>query len=300
MTQVLNVNGLHFSARVEGPTDGPAVICLHGFPDSAATFTHQIEPLVEAGFRVVVPTIRGYEPSSQPVDGDYSLMTLADDLVGWLDALGIERAHLIGHDWGAVIVYVAAARFPGRICSLTTLAIPPLSRIPDAVRRVPRQLQRSWYMNFFQLRGVADRALAAGDWRLLRRLWRDWSPGHQMSDDEWAFLRTQFEQPGVVAATLAYYRQNATPALLLGVRSSPAMEVAEIDVPALILHGSDDGCMDRRLFEHAVVDADFPAGVDVQEISGAGHFLHLEAPDVVNTLLLAHLRKADPEWEGEL
>lgn len=266
------------------------MVCLHGFPDSPATFRHQVEPLVEAGFRVIVPALRGYEPSSQPADGDYSLMALADDVVGWLDDLSIERAHLVGHDWGAAIVYVAAARFPERCVSATTMAIPPLPRIPDALRRVPRQLQRSWYMNFFQLRGVADRALVAGDWRLLRRLWSDWSPDYQLSAAEWGELRSQFEQPGVVGAALAYYRQNATPQTMLGLKKSPAMQLNEITVPTLVMHGADDGCMDRRLFEHTVIADDFPAGVDVQEISGAGHFLHLEVPEVINPLLLAHLQ----------
>jgi len=290
----LAASGLEFSARIAGPEAGLAVVLVHGFPDSPATFRHQIEPLVEAGYRVIVPTMRGYEPSSQPADGDYSLMALADDVVGWLDDLGIAQAHLVGHDWGAAVAYVAAARFPGRLLSMTALAIPPLARIPDALRRVPRQLQRSWYMNFFQLRGVADRALAAGDWRLLRRLWRDWSPEYELSAAEWLELRTQFEQPGVVGATLAYYRQNATPPVLLGLKPSPVMDLTEINVPTLVMHGTDDGCMDRRLFEHAVLTADFSAGVDVQEVKGVGHFLHLEAPDVINPILLAHLRAQTP------
>lgn len=288
---VLHASGLEFSAFEYGPADGSLVLCLHGFPDSRTTFRHQVEPLVAAGHRVVVPTLRGYEPSSQPLDGDYSLMALADDVVGWLDDLDIERAHLVGHDWGAAVVYVAAARFPNRVSTATALAIPPLARIPGALRHVPRQLQRSWYMNFFQLRRVADRALAAGDWRLLRRLWRDWSPDHDMSEGEWEELRTQFEQPGVVGATLAYYRQNATPPVLLGLRPTPVMALTEITAPTLILHGADDGCMDRRLFEHAVIVEDFVGGVEVLQVEGAGHFLHLERPDVVNVALLRHISR---------
>lgn len=288
---VLRASGLEFSAFEYGPDDGPVVLCLHGFPDSRTTFRHQVEPLIEAGLRVVAPTMRGYEPSSQPLDGDYSLMALADDVAGWLDDLDVDQAHLVGHDWGAAVVYVAAARFPNRVSTATALAIPPLARIPGALRHVPRQLQRSWYMNFFQLRGVADRALAARDWQLLRRLWRDWSPDHEMSAGEWDELRAQFEQPGVVGATLAYYRQNATPPVLLGVRSSPAMALTQIAAPTLIVHGADDGCMDRRLFEHAVIVEDFVAGVEVLEVEDAGHFLHLERPDVVNAALLSHLSR---------
>lgn len=288
----LEVGELSFSARVAGPDDGELVLCLHGFPDGPGTYVHQFDALGAAGFRVVAPTMRGYEPSSQPSDGDYGVTTLADDVVGWLDAFGVERAHLVGHDWGAVVTYVVAAQSPQRLASAAALAIPPLSRIPDAVRKVPRQLQRSWYMTFFQIRGVAERAVRAGDWRLIRRLWADWSPDFELTDDEWSALRAMFEQPGVLESMLAYYRQNATPPVLLGVKDHPAMALTEIVVPTLILHGARDGCMDRRLFDHAVVAADFTGGVEVVELEEAGHFLHLEQPEQVNDLLLAHLDRS--------
>lgn len=184
---------------------------------------------------------------------------------------------------------LAAARHPGRVHTASALAIPPLARIPVAVRRVPRQLQRSWYMTFFQLPALSDRALAAADWRLLRRLWRSWSPEHTMTPREWSELRERFERSGVVGASLAYYRQNATPAILLGLRSTPAMDLTTIDVPTLILSGSDDGCMDRRLYGHTIRADDFPAGVRHLEIERAGHFLHLEQPDPVNSALIEHL-----------
>ena len=285
----LKAQGLTFSAWCAGPTDGPLVLLLHGFPDVAATFMYQFEPLADAGFRVVAPTMRGYEPSSQPANRDYSLMALADDVVGWLDYLSADTAHLVGHDWGAAVAYVVAARWPDRFSTLTTLAVPPLARIPAALRHVPRQLLRSWYMTFFQIRGVSDRALTAGEWWLLRRLWSAWSPGYIMAGRQWQPLRAQFELPGVVRAALAYYRQNATPSVLLGIRSTEAMEPARIDVPTLIVHGAHDGCMDRRLFGHTVLDQDFPQGVEVIEVANGGHFVHLEEPNTVNAALLHHL-----------
>ncbi|MFT4595773.1 MAG: pimeloyl-ACP methyl ester carboxylesterase [Paracrocinitomix sp.] len=286
----LAASGLEFTAIESGEANNSVVLCLHGFPDSPHTFRHQIDPLAAAGYRVIVPTLRGYEPSSQPDDGDLSLVALADDVVGWLDDLGIDRAHLVGHDWGAVITYVAAARHPDRILTATAMAVPPLARIPAAVRRVPRQLLRSWYISFFQLRGLSERALRVQDWWLLRRLWQNWSPAHSMTDSEWRQLRSQFEEPGVLTATLAYYRQNATAPILLGIRSTPAMKLTEIAVPMLIINGTDDGCMDRRLFDAAIRPEDHPAGVRHVEIDDAGHFVHLERPELINELLLEHLR----------
>lgn len=268
------------------------MICLHGFPDTADTFIQQIEPLVKAGHRVIIPTLRGYEPSSQPADGDYSLLVLAGDVVGWLDDLKVDKAHLIGHDWGAAIVYVTAALHPDRVLTATAMAVPPLARIPAAVRRVPKQLLLSWYMTFFQLRKVADAALSARNWWLLKRLWQSWSPGHTMSSQAWRKLREQFNKPGVVSAALGYYRDNATPPILLGLRSTPAMQATEVAVPTLIINGRNDGCMAPELFDAAINEQDFPAGVEHVAIEGGGHFVHLECPQVVNDLLVAHLGKA--------
>lgn len=285
----LATDGLAFSALDAGETNESVVFCLHGFPDSPDTFRGQIGPLVAAGHRVIVPTLRGYEPSSQPSDGDHSLERLADDVIGWLDDLDVARAHLVGHDWGAAITYAAAAKHPDRFHSATALAIPPLSRIPNAVRKVPKQLLLSWYMTFFQLRGLSDRALQARDWAMLRRLWKAWSPDHDLSPSEWFTLRQQFEQPGVVGASLAYYRQNATPPILLGLRSTPAMDRHLVQVPTLIIHGADDACMDRRLFDHTINADDYPAGVRRIEVEGAGHFVHLERPSLVNAAIIEHL-----------
>lgn len=292
--ETLAIGDLTFSMDRAGTPGGDVVVCLHGFPDTSATFRHQLAALADAGFDALAPTLRGYEPGSQPADGDYDVMTLAGDVIGWLDALDVERAHLVGHDWGAVITYVVAAHHPERLLSATALAIPPLPRIPDAVRRVPRQLLRSWYMTWFQVRGIADRSARAADWRLIRRLWRSWSPGYEMTDDEWVGLRATFEQPGVLPAALAYYRQNATPPLLLGLRTTPAMAPTPIRVPVLIAHGADDGCMDRRLFAPSIHLEDFPAGVEHVEIPDAGHFLQLERPDAVTDLILDHLAAATP------
>ena len=287
--RTLEANGLEFSALEAGASDNPVVICLHGFPDAPETFEPQIDPLVEAGYRVIVPTLRGYEPSSQPANGDYSLDALADDVVGWLDNLGVQNAHLVGHDWGAVVTYVAAARDPDRFRTVTALAIPPVARIPEAVRRVPKQLVLSWYMTFFQLRGVSEAALTRSDWWLLRRLWQRWSPGYTIAEAHRTALRNQFEQPGVLKGSLAYYRQNATPPIMLGMRRPAAMQLRKVAVPTLIVHGAADGCMDRRMFNHSIQSSDFPAGVERVEVPGAGHFLHLERPAAVNTAVLNHL-----------
>jgi len=268
----------------------PLVLCLHGFPDNPQTFKHQLPALADAGYRAIAPTLRGYEPSSQPADGDYTVATMARDVLAWLDGLGEERVHLVGHDWGAAITYAAGSLAPERFASLTTIAVPHSPRFFEGVKRVPGQLQRSWYMSFFQLRGLADWALERNDWALVRRLWRTWSPGAEPDEAEWAELRATFEAPGVKKAMLAYYRQNASPSVALGWKASEAMKLTIVPVRTLAITGADDGCIDTRMYDHTFDERDFPAGFRIERIAGAGHFVQREQPDEVTALLL--------EWLG--
>ncbi|MDP6979165.1 MAG: alpha/beta hydrolase [Myxococcota bacterium] len=280
---------LRFRALTSGFTsnpDGPVVLCLHGFPDDARSFRFQLPAFDKAGYRVVAPWLRGYEPGSQPDDGDYSLEALGHDVVAWIDELGVDRVHLVGHDWGAAVTYVAGAIAPERFESLATIAVPHAARLTEGIRAVPVQLRKSWYMTFFQLRGVAEWAVERNDWALVKRLWRDWSPDFTLPEAEWSSLRETFEARGVKKAMLAYYRQNASPAVMLGWKTTAAMKRTTVPVPTLAITGEDDGCMDTRLYDHVFHDEDFPRSVEVKRISGAGHFAHQEKPDELNTLLL--------------
>ena len=283
-TTTLHANGLSFSALAQG--DGPVVLCLHGFPDNPHSFRLQLPALASAGFHALAPTLRGYEPSSQPEDGDYHIVRMAEDVVGWIDDLGQQRVHLLGHDWGAVIGYAAAALAPERLHSLTTLAIPHPGRLQkDGIRRLPSQLLNSWYMFFFQLRGIADYALEARDWALVEKLWRDWSPGWELPAEELARVKQTLGRPGVKKAALGYYRSA------FGFRSPAAAETtrlldSEIRVPTLALTGALDGCMDTRLHDLTMRPQDFPAGLRVVRVEAAGHFLHQEKPEEVNQIVL--------------
>ena len=285
----LSARGLEFQALALG--DGPLVLCLHGFPDTSRSFRHQLPAFAGAGYRAIAPSLRGYEPSSQPADGDYTMVRMAEDLVDWIDQLGDEPVHLVGHDWGGVIAYVAAAMAPDRFHAIATLAVPHPERMQsDGIRKVPSQLRKSWYMFFFQLRGLADFAVEARDWALIEKLWRDWSPGWTPPPEEMAHLKRCLEQPGVKRAALGYYRA-------LGGRSTRGSKRTlelfrtPIRVPTLALTGARDGCIDTRLYDYTMKEEDFPAGLEVVRVEGAGHFLHQETPDVVNTLLLDWLHR---------
>ena len=286
----LRANGLSFSALAQG--EGPPVLCLHGFPDHMRSYRFQLPALAGAGYRAIAPLLRGYEPCSQPADGDYHIVRMAEDVVAQVDALGSEPIHLVGHDWGAVIGYAAAALAPDRFRSLTTLAIPHPGRMQrEGLRAVPTQLRNSWYMLFFQLRGVADAVVERNDWAFVERLWRDWSPGWKLPTRELDTVKRCLAAPGVKRAALGYYRA------MFGLPNQASRDTrrllsGEIPVATLALTGARDGCMDTRLHDVAMHEADFPAGLQVTRIEDAGHFLHQEKPDEVNALLLDWLAGA--------
>ena len=140
---------LTFSAQAMG--DGPIVLCLHGFPDNARSFRHQLPALAEAGYRAISLTLRGYEPGAIPADGDYTMETIATDILAVIESLDTCPVHLIGHDWGAAVAYVATSAAPERFKSLTVMAVPHAGRFAREGLRIPKQLRLSWYMGFFNI-----------------------------------------------------------------------------------------------------------------------------------------------------
>ena len=282
---------LRFTALAEG--SGPVVLCLHGFPDSARSYRLQLPALAAAGYRAVSVTLRGYEPASIPADGDYSHEAIASDVIAIIDQLEQERVHLIGHDWGAIKSYTAAAQSPQRFKSLTTIAVPHIGRLMSEMPMHRKQLAMSWYVFFFQLRGISDYAVRRNDYSFIRMLWRRWSPGWQPPEEELLHVITGLRQPGVTRATLDYYRD------LISLRSisltAAAREKAafKVPVPTMALTGERCGCVDSDLFQSLMREEDFPEGLRVHQIANAGHFPHQEQPEVVNALLLDWLAQHD-------
>jgi pimeloyl-ACP methyl ester carboxylesterase len=300
-TITLHNGELSFTAHYhESENDSaPLVLCLHGFPDNANSFRHQVDALTAAGYRVLVPTMRGYEPSSIPADNDFTLDSIARDVIAWLDELELQQVHLVGHDWGSAIAYTAAALSPDRFYSIATIAVPHPRRFSnEGMRKVPVQALKSWYMLFNQLPVLSEYFVRRDDWAMLRFLWRKWSPDQVLTDAEWDDLRSTFEQPGVLKAMLSYYRQNVSPLQLLGLRSSSANSLGQIPVPNLAITGADDGCIDTRVFDYAILADDHPSGMRVERIESAGHFTHQEQPALVNRLLVDWFASHDISIKG--
>jgi pimeloyl-ACP methyl ester carboxylesterase len=280
---------LRFTAIEQG--EGPLVLCLHGFPDCYHSFRHQLPFLAEHGYRAVSVSLRGYEPSSQPADGDYSLESIAHDVISFIDQLGEDKAHLIGHDWGAAITYTAGAIAPDRFQSLTTMAVPHSGRFVNEAFFKPKQALLSWYMLFFQLRGIADFTVERNDFAFIRWLWRVWSPGWQPEASALAEVIDTLRQRGVQQGALAYYREALSPKQLPLTPARRAANAYQVPVPTLALTGRYDGCIDCDIFQALCREEDFPNGLETRVVENAGHFLHQEQPDIVNTLLMDWLNR---------
>jgi pimeloyl-ACP methyl ester carboxylesterase len=269
---------LQFSAYAAGR--GPTVLFLHGFPDSKASFDAQLPVFAEAGYRAVAATMRGYEPSAQPADGDYHAIRMAEDVAAWIGQMGADPVHLVGHDWGASIAYAAAALAPEQIRSLTTIAVPHPVRFGEAFATSPEQQMRSAYIMEFQQPGF-ESLITVDDCAYLEALWRAWSPFWTIPDETLVTMKETFSRPGVARAALEYYRQAfdiTSPAAL----ETQTLFANPITVPTLGICGEDDGCISTDIFVGAMRAEDFPTELRVERIKGAGHFAHAEAPEAVN------------------
>jgi pimeloyl-ACP methyl ester carboxylesterase len=252
--------------------EGPAVLLVHGFPDSHDLWRHQVGPLAEAGFRVIAPDLRGFGESERPQGVDaYRVTEVVGDLVELLDEHGVERAHVVGHDWGAGIAWALAGLFADRVASLAALSVGH----PNA--RHPRSLEsreKAWYQLLFQFE-EAEELLLRDDARLLRE-WLADAPDAERYVEE-------LREPGALTARLGLYRANLHPRTELEPRRLPPVQA-----PTLGMWSTGD----RYLTEAAMVRS----GEHVtgrwryERIDGASHWLQLDAPDRVNRLLLEHLR----------
>ena len=282
---------LTFSAQAMG--DGPIVLCLHGFPDNAGSFRHQLPALAEAGYRAISLTLRGYEPGAIPADGDYTMETIATDILAVIESLDTGPVHLIGHDWGAAVAYVATSAAPERFKSLTVMAVPHAGRFAREGLRIPKQLRLSWYMGFFNIPWLSDWVVQRQDYAFIRKLWRDWSPGWQPEPGALDSVIQTLSQPGVRSAALGYYRAALSiKALLVSAEEAHY----PVPVPTLALSGERDGCIASEVFEQLMVAQDFPKGLTFSRIAEAGHFLHQEQPEQVNREILDWLKLKDDRF----
>ena len=222
-----------------GPPDGPAVILLHGFPESWFGWRHQIGALAAAGFRVVVPDQRGYGASDKPRGTEaYRLPHLAGDVAGLADALGLGRFRLAGHDWGGVVAFAAAALHPDRVERLAVLNAPhPDTWGPYALTH-PTQALRSFYVGVFQLPRLPEAMLSAGRFRALRRSLTETSRPGTFTEAELDRYAAAWSEPGALTAMINWYR---------ALRHRPSRALPRIEAETLVIWGTQDEAVNGAL-----------------------------------------------------
>ena len=266
----IDSNGVALDVQVEG--EGRPVILLHGFPDTKQLWSKQVPALVDAGFKVIVPDQRGYGASDKPQDVDaYNIVFLAMDVGAVLDGVGVERAHVVGHDWGSAVAWATAAFAPERVDHLVTMSVGHPAAFVDA--GLP-QREKSWYMLLFQFPGIAEQWLSMNDWANLR----EWM-NHPNHDEVVAAL----ERDGSLTPGLNWYRANIPPESYV----QGLIEVPPIQAPTMGVWSSGDA---HLLEEQVTGSAKYCANTfRYERVDGAGHFLQWEKPDAVNKLLLDFL-----------
>ncbi|RHX84856.1 alpha/beta fold hydrolase [Leptospira stimsonii] len=268
------------------------IFFFHGFPDDAGSMKELMNIFAERDFTCIAPYMRGYSSGSGvPFSPTVSIAELAGDLKFIVESLKAkykpENTIVVGHDWGAIAAYALANLSPSSLDTLVALSVPPLPTFLKNLLFYPSQIVRSWYILFFQLRaGIPESALLKND--LLRRLWEDWSPGWKIPEKRFQEVSENLKVPENLSTALGYYRGLLTPSNFSLWNSSREIVFQKIGVPALVLSGEKDECISPNVFRG--LESEFYSRVLFKIVNNAGHFLPLEAPEIVAQEILSFLK----------
>lgn len=290
-TQRVDIGPVELAVTVTGPRDGPPVLLLHGFPDRAAMWRHQVTALAAAGHLVIAPDLRGFGDSDRPdrVD-DYALPLLVGDLVALLDHLEVERTAVVGHDWGSVLAWALTAAHPERVDRLVAVSVGH----PAARARAGLQQQvRGSYIAAFLVPGLAERLLPVGGWWWLRRAWGGASPA---DNPDLARQIEDLSRPGALPAALAWYRANVPlprlPRVPRKVRhdhagTGPRPPRRPVTCPVMGVWSSGDPVLveEQMTGTERLVRGPWR----YERLDDAGHWIPVEAPERLSDLLVDFL-----------
>jgi pimeloyl-ACP methyl ester carboxylesterase len=275
MTQIA-VGALTFDALADGPEGAELVLLLHGFPQTSASWRDQVTALAAAGYRAVAPDQRGYSPRARPTElAAYAMPELVGDVIGFADALGADRFHLVGHDWGGAVAWHVAGRHPDRLHTLAVVSTPH----PQALRRAYSgdlggdQAERSSYMTFFRQSDSQDRMLE-NDAAIFRLLFA----GSGMPEGRERPYLEALGSPQALGAALNWYRAASV---------ADAEGLGPITTPTLYVWSTEDVALGTEAAEATARCVEGPYHFAV--IEGVSHWIAEQAPDRLNRLLLDHI-----------
>jgi pimeloyl-ACP methyl ester carboxylesterase len=267
----ITVGDLKFQVISEGA--GEPVILLHGFPDSARVWRNQIPHLAHSGLQVIAPDLRGFGDSDKPTETEsYALAKIVGDVLGILDEFNVKRVKVVGHDWGAAVGWTLAALYPERVERLVALSV---GHPTTFFKAGLEQREKSWYMLFFQFRGVAEEIIMRDNWKLFR----DWVRYHHESG-RWI---EDLSRPGALTAALNWYRANVAPEMAVAERWA----LPNVPVPTLGVWSTGDNYLTeaQMLLSSQCVTGSWR----YERIEGASHWMQLDRPNLINDLLLQFL-----------
>lgn len=272
--EYISTNRIRLHTALAGPEDGELVILLHGFPDAWFGWEAQIGPLAEAGFRVIVPDQRGYNLSDKPEGvASYKMDTLVDDILGLADALGYERFHLAGHDFGAIVSWSLARHYPERLKRLAIANVPHPQVMNSYLRSHPKQMLKSWYAFFFQIPGLPERVVRANQWKSLILAMPD-----DFTESKRDRYREAWGQPGAITGMINWYR--ATMRIMGQSTRSP-----QIQVSTLVLWGKQDPHIS---YEMAPLSVDLCEDGHLITFEDATHWVLYDKPEATSNHLVQH------------
>ncbi len=282
--QIIAANGIEFEVAVAG--SGPRLaLLLHGFPEHALAWRHQIPALVALGYRVWAPNMRGYGATTTPADIDaYAIETLIDDVAGLIKASGAEDLTLIAHDWGGAIAWYVALRRPDLIRKLVIMNLPHPALFAKALGTID-QLLKSWYVFFFQIPGLPEWGLTRNKARAIRDIFTNMAVNrHRFPDAVLDVFAANAMRPGGMRGMLNYYRAMVGGG---GAKRQTALGYPKITIPTLMIWGEQDTALSKATTygTEALVD-DFT----IRYLPKVSHWVQQDAPDEVNAILTAWLR----------
>lgn len=287
-SQFIETNSIKLHVVTDGPADGTPVILLHGFPEFHYGWRKQIPALAEAGFHVIVPDQRGYNLSDKPKGvSAYHVNTLTQDVIGLFDHFGIQKANLVGHDWGAVVAWNVALNHPERLEKLVILNVPH----PDVMRRFvlenAEQRKKSWYVFFFQIPFLVEWVLRRDDYRVMKRMMIGSGRKSTFSRSDIEVYKKAWSQPGALTGMLNWYRNivGGSFKYLFQRRNASAKRVT---VPTLILWGKNDVALSHEMVRPSLELCDNGKAILFEN---ATHWVQLDEADAVNKNLIEFLRK---------
>jgi epoxide hydrolase 4 len=269
-------------------SEAPLALCLHGFPEHAYSWRHQMPLLSKLGYRVWAPNLRGYGATDSPQEIDaYAIDILVADVAALIAASGAKKVLLLAHDWGGALAWILAMRRPDLIDRLVILNLPHPACLERELKRA-RQLRKSWYMFFFQIPNLPEYLLRRDQARMIGSMFRGTNHPERFPADAIAVYRENALRPGGLTAMLnwyrAFFRRRREPQKEESTARRPRFP--KIEIPTLFLWGDADVALD---FRTTAGTENYVANLTFRVFPGISHWIQQEAPDQVNAMLTSWL-----------